>query len=51
MMLIGIIASVGRGGKRSDVGDVQALAHHYVYNPQSTILLAVTCESTFSLST
>ncbi|KAF8323493.1 P-loop containing nucleoside triphosphate hydrolase protein [Cantharellus anzutake] len=45
--LPGIIATIGRNGQQSDMDNVKNLADRYIANPQSIVLLAVTCETDF----
>lgn len=41
----GLIASVGNGGKQSDISLVEGLITSYIQKPSCLILLTVTCES------
>ena len=43
--VLGLIASVGRGGKESDVKLVEGLVNSYISKPSCVILLTVACES------
>ena len=41
----GLISSVGKGGKESDIGLITSLVTSYISKPSCIILLTVACES------